>query len=445
MPINQLNSNPVHTVAVIGAGASGLVTARELLRQGFDVTIFEQSEHVGGLWVYDPEIESDGLGTHKEKRVHSSLYSSLRTNLPRDIMAFSDYTFDSDGGGLNQWPRFPHHTQVRAYLNNFARDFNLVEKIQFNTQVIRQEYETSSSKITLHLSCDTGPNKTFTEKSFDAVAVCNGHFSQPRVPDLSGMNHFSGELLHSHNYRQPDSFKNQRVAVFGVSASGVDIAREIATQASEVYWCGDTFNQFEGEAITDPEQKNLHLFSCPTGADANGNITFKKNTQKPIDTFIYATGYHYNFPFIKQEEIVSVEDNYVSPLYQQIIPPHHWNIGFIGIPFLIVPFPLFEIQARWFSQVLKKKVILPDADEMKALVEARELDLKHRNRKKRLYHQLGEDQIAYLNKLLSDTNEPALSQWFLKLIEECQTVRTEYPSTYRDEKYSNHGPTKLSD
>jgi thioredoxin reductase len=348
---------------VIGAGASGLVTARELLRQGFEVTIFEQSTNVGGLWVYDPKTESDKLGLDVEKRIHSSLYSSLRTNLPRDIMAFSDYRFDSSGGGDNEWPRFPHHTQVCTYLTNFAKDHQLIELICFNTQVVELQYGIDHSNVTLKLKSGTDAKPVLSTSYFDAVAICNGHFANPRVPQLKGMSSFSGKVIHSHNYRDPEAFKGQRVAVFGVSASGVDIAREIASEAAEVYWCGDTFNRLEGKSMTDPTLKNLHLFSCPTEIDNEGLLAFEKNQPQPIDSFIYATGYHYDYPFITQKEIISVDDNYISPLYNQISPPDYQRIGFIGIPFLIIPFPLFEIQARWFAQVLIQNVELPRAKE----------------------------------------------------------------------------------
>ena len=74
-------------VAVVGAGAAGLVAARELLRAHHEVTVFEQSSTVGGVWVYQRESESDPLG-QTGPRLHASMYASLRTNLPRDLMAF---------------------------------------------------------------------------------------------------------------------------------------------------------------------------------------------------------------------------------------------------------------------------------------------------------------------------------------------------------------------
>ena len=87
------------TIAVIGAGAAGLVTASELLREGHAVAVFERSRRVGGLWVYEEETETDPLGQCPRRRHHGSLYASLRTNLPRDLMAFDGYPFDSSGGG----------------------------------------------------------------------------------------------------------------------------------------------------------------------------------------------------------------------------------------------------------------------------------------------------------------------------------------------------------
>ena len=120
-------------VAVIGAGAAGLVTAHELNRAGHEVTVIEQLGHVAGVWQYHEGVEEDLLG-NTENRIHSSLYESLQTNLPRDLMAFLDFTFDTKGGGHDDWPRFPHHTQVSEYLNRFADHFDLL-RVRFFQRV----------------------------------------------------------------------------------------------------------------------------------------------------------------------------------------------------------------------------------------------------------------------------------------------------------------------
>ena len=73
-------------VAVIGAGPAGLVSAREALRQGCDVTVFESGASVCGVWVHSAAVEDNPLGEASVQTVHRSLYDSLTTNIPRDLM-----------------------------------------------------------------------------------------------------------------------------------------------------------------------------------------------------------------------------------------------------------------------------------------------------------------------------------------------------------------------
>jgi len=80
--------------AVIGAGAAGMTAVRELRREGHQVDVFEQQANVGGVWVLDENVESDPLGKDPNREVvHSSMYDSLRVNLPRELMGFSDFPF----------------------------------------------------------------------------------------------------------------------------------------------------------------------------------------------------------------------------------------------------------------------------------------------------------------------------------------------------------------
>lgn len=80
--------------AVIGAGAAGMTAVRELRREGHRVEVFEQAPHIGGVWVLDEQVESDPLGKDPSRdTVHSSMYDSLRVNLPRELMGFADFPF----------------------------------------------------------------------------------------------------------------------------------------------------------------------------------------------------------------------------------------------------------------------------------------------------------------------------------------------------------------
>lgn len=79
----------IKRVLVIVAGAAGLAAAVELALEGHDVVVYEKSSEIGGVWNYAPEADSDPLSFDPQrKRVHSSMYASLRTNLPRELMGF---------------------------------------------------------------------------------------------------------------------------------------------------------------------------------------------------------------------------------------------------------------------------------------------------------------------------------------------------------------------
>lgn len=57
-------------------------------------------------------------------------------------------------------------------------------------------------------------------QDFDAVVICNGHYSEPNLPDVPGADQWPGLQMHSHNYRTPEPFAGQTVVVVGASNSG---------------------------------------------------------------------------------------------------------------------------------------------------------------------------------------------------------------------------------
>ena len=73
------------------------------------------------------------------------------------------------------------------------------------------------------------------DHTYDALVVCNGHYSAPRCPEVEGSETFPGTVMHSHNYRVNEAYKGQVVVLVGASASGEDICREIAEVADKVH------------------------------------------------------------------------------------------------------------------------------------------------------------------------------------------------------------------
>ena len=60
------------------------------------------------------------------------------------------------------------------------------------------------------------------------------HYAVPLVPDIPGMKGFKGTIVHSHNYRLPEPYKDQVVVCLGAAASGQDLSLDIAAVAKEV-------------------------------------------------------------------------------------------------------------------------------------------------------------------------------------------------------------------
>ena len=81
----------------------GLCAARHLANQkNLIPVVYEQSSDIGGTWVYNDKVGKDENGMP----IHSSMYKSLKTNLPKEVMAFPDFPFPSD-----ETESFLHHTQ----------------------------------------------------------------------------------------------------------------------------------------------------------------------------------------------------------------------------------------------------------------------------------------------------------------------------------------------
>lgn len=422
-------------VAIIGAGAAGLITAKTLLDEGCKVTVFEQAAQAGGTWVYQPEPESDGLGGNERK--HGSLYASLTTNLPRDLMAFRCFTFDSAGGGEDSWPRYPHHTQVLEYLNRFANHFDLGRCIQFQTPVSRVTRESAGG-----WSVVTG-GANGSEASFDAVVVCNGHYSEPRIPSLSGVEHFNGERLHSHNYRTPDRFAGKRVALWGAAASGVDISREISSVAAMTLWCGDRLAPGSQHTTSTP---SLATSPSPLGFSNEGQLILPSGdagNKIDIDVLIYCTGYHYHFNFL-DESIVHVNDNQVSPLYLDLIPPRWPTLAFVGIPYLVIPFPLFEVQAQWLAAALSGRMQLPSTTVMQAWVSDRNARLNKLGVLPRHTHRMAQAQFEYMDTLCSMSGAPGVPDWMPGLATLAQQTRAANPDSFRAAGLPSPGPTVVT-
>ncbi len=390
--------SPKPTVCIIGAGASGLRAGKSLRDAGIDYTCFEASDRVGGNWAF------------KNPNGRSSAYRSLHIDTSKGRISFSDFPMG------DEYPDFPHHTEIFEWLNRFVDEFGLRDSIRFGTSVEKAERLPEGGWL---IHTDDGQ-----EHSFDVLVVGNGHHWDPRLPEFPGT--FDGPTLHSHHYIDPTDpldIVDKRVLVVGIGNSAVDIVSEVsrAGVAAETFvstrsgaWImpkyifgrpldalvktnprvplklqrrisGITAKWISGnpEDFGLPKPNHRFLEAHPTVSSefllrlGSGDATAKPDIEEllgdkvrfadgsieQIDVIIYATGYNITFPFF-DPDFISAPDNKLH-LYKRMFMPGMDDLVFIGLAQAIPTlFPFVELQGRLLAEYLTGTWSLPSQADM---------------------------------------------------------------------------------
>lgn len=204
----------VKKVAVVGAGASGLVTVKELIAKGHDVTCFEKLDNVGGVFYYQQE--------------RGGCWDTTRLTSSPFVTAFSDFP-PADGDEIH-W----HRSEYMQYLHKYVAKFGLREYISFNTTIQSvKEIGDGTWQVT---SCVDG--KTTQTQLFDSVVICSGLNQEPNIPHFEGQEKFKangGEIIHSCWYKNTERFKDKVILFVGIGETGADLIKVLSHSAKKVY------------------------------------------------------------------------------------------------------------------------------------------------------------------------------------------------------------------
>lgn len=395
---------PRPNVCVIGAGISGLTTSKILDDYAIPFETFESGNQVGGNWAF------------KNSNGHSSAYRSLHIDTSKDGLRFRDFAI------ADEYPDFPHHSQVRQYLEDYCAAFDLKRHIHFGTAVDHAERLPGGGwEIT------TSDGAT---RPFGALVVGNGHHWDPRLPVFPGA--FSGKEIHSHYYIDPEDpldLRGKRILVVGIGNSASDIISELSQKSNRntvflstrsgawvvpKYMLGIPVDQllatqprlpikpqrYMARALpwllsgrmqhyglprpnhefleAHPTQSSELLVRLGSGdavakpdvrALEGGSVRFVDDSVEQIDVIIWATGYNISFPFF-DEGFLSAPDNRID-LFKRILRPGIDDLMFVGfgqaIPTL---FPFVECQAGLVARYLRGTYRPPDDVEMARTIEA---------------------------------------------------------------------------
>lgn len=409
-------------VAIIGAGCSGITAIKNLLQAGVkDITCYEQNDQVGGNWIY----------TQKES--HSSVCETTHIISSKTMSQYEDYPMPED------YPDYPSHNQVLKYFQSYAKHFELLPYIKFNTKVAKVN-KVENEKWEIELAGGA-------KKTYDFLLIANGHHSVPRHPKFK--NSFSGKYIHSHQFKNNKGFEKEKVLVVGAGNSGCDCAVEISRVAKKVdisirtpqyiipkFFLGkpaDTFNDkmiwlprfiqkplltlslkiqvgdYRNYGLEKPEHNVLEahptlnselLYKIRHGKvhprrgidKIEGKKVFFKNGEKEeYDSIVAATGYQIATPFF-EKEFLDYSNSDRVPLYLRMFHGAHPTLIFIGLcqPQGAV-WPLSEAQSKIAGNYITKKWQLPNNIKELAEKDADQIEKEFLHRKRHTvevhYHQ----------------------------------------------------------
>jgi cation diffusion facilitator CzcD-associated flavoprotein CzcO len=394
-------------VCVIGAGCSGITTAKRLKEHGIAYDQFDLSDDVGGNWYF------------RNPNGRSAVYESLHIDTSKTRLQFEDFPVPEE------WPDFPSHRLMHDYFRDYVAHFGLRDRISFGVGVESARRTAEGWDVTL----STGETRSYTD-----LAVASGHHWKPRLPDYPGT--FDGVLMHSHAYVspfEPVEIRGRTVIVVGMGNSAMDIASELSSpwMASRLHvsarrgvWVLPKYRNGQpadkvmappdipkeaalaasrelirnlvgnmsdyGLPEPDHEPLSAHpsvsadfltkagsgdVHMLPEIASLDGRtVHLVDGSSVEADVIICATGYEMSFPFFDAADVALHPDSeHRYPLFKRMIKPGVDHLFFMGLaqssPTIV---NLAEQQSKLLVGILSGTYALPPVAEQEQVMRADE-------------------------------------------------------------------------
>ncbi|MFN2581352.1 MAG: flavin-containing monooxygenase [Candidatus Dormibacteria bacterium] len=196
-------SEPTRTeVLVIGTGFSGLGMAIRLLQSGrSDFLVLERAGDVGGTW-------------------RDNTYPGCMCDVPSLLYSFS-FAPNPD------WTcTYPRQAEIWSYLRDCARRFGVTPHIRLNTAMTAARWDANASRWRVNTT------RGAYESRF--LVIGTGGLSEPRMPDVAGLDTFDGALFHSARWRHDHDLTGERVVAVGTGASAIQFIPEIQPRVAQL-------------------------------------------------------------------------------------------------------------------------------------------------------------------------------------------------------------------
>ncbi|KAI5480929.1 FAD/NAD(P)-binding domain-containing protein [Pseudohyphozyma bogoriensis] len=466
---------------------------RHLREAGKEVQVYERAAACGGAWLFTNDrphrpaypatvaqdadfqpdlpppsaslpytIETtlssiDADAARLEHAPPAPAYKTLKNNIPSPIMVFQDFPKPKDG------PWYLWHHQHLAYLQEYAKSFDLNSLVSYNTRVEKVEEEFGPDGVAIGWNVLTkkmeligeGESRvvrcTWSSKVFDAVVSANGHHTAESVPNIPGLDEWQRvwpeRLSHARSFRTGEDWAGQdTVLVVGSGPSGSDMAREICRYAQRVLMTTRPFLEGDSEDAKIvktvmrerlPKANGLHVpavvrFLPPTDLNGPGTIEMLDGKTYKVDSVLFTTGYHYSNPYlvdyeqrmIKQDPAnkMMLDGHTVLNLHEQVFYISNPTLALVGVPVNVSTFSFYEYLSLMVTRVWSGQAQLPSIPCMRA-----EFEAKFAASKPRTFHVYGKPvEVALVQEMSDWINSEAARLGFEGKVRRIEPYSPEY-------------------
>jgi cation diffusion facilitator CzcD-associated flavoprotein CzcO len=192
-----------HRIAIVGSGFSGLGVAVRLKQEGIDdFVVLERAEDLGGTW-------------------RDNTYPGCACDVPSHLYSFS---FAPNP----QWSRtFSTQPEIWQYLRDVAREHGIDSHIRYSHEVTAARWDAADELWRIET--------TAGELTAAMLVAGAGPLSDPKLPEIAGIDSFKGKIFHSARWQHDHSLDGERVAVIGTGASSIQLVPRIQRQVGKLH------------------------------------------------------------------------------------------------------------------------------------------------------------------------------------------------------------------
>lgn len=192
-----------YDAVIIGAGFGGMGAAIQLQQLGLhNLLILDREDDLGGTW-------------------HVNHYPGLAVDIPSAVYS---YSFEPNP----YWSRlFAPGAELKKYAEHVADKYGLRKYMKFNVVVNGARWDAENS----HWVVSTADGDTV---SGTYLLTATGFLSQPRMPDIEGIDTFAGKVIHTTKWDNGFDPAGRKIGVIGTGATAVQLIPELAKTATEL-------------------------------------------------------------------------------------------------------------------------------------------------------------------------------------------------------------------